>query len=212
MDEEWQDTNRKPLSLVPVSSGSGTTFTTTTTFAEDGAAAAPTARGSGDYCIRAGMTVVQVDSDGTVIDEATVVSASSATMQLVLSKAMSWSGTDRMEIGHRPTMTIETKFIGDAPDNMDVTNVQVRYALQGQNAERAYAKVSASNVDLRTAPTVINYTQEQEWYPLGVAAADPYGSRRSFSEGRATGPEVSFKCQFRGAAHVRVSDILLEVS
>lgn len=212
MDEEWQDTNRKPLSLVPVSSGVGTQLVTSTTFAQDGSAGAAIARGTGEYCIRPGMTVVQVNSDGEVVDDTTIVSATAATSTIVLAKSMSWSGTDRFEVGHRPAMTIETKFVGDAPDNMDVSNIQVRYSLQGKNAEKAYAKVSASNVDLRMDPTTINYTQEQEWYPLGEATADPHGNRRSFTEGRATGPEISFQCQFRGTAHVRVSDILLEVS
>jgi hypothetical protein len=211
LDEEWQDTNRTLFSTTATSAGtSSTSLVLNDTFGIDGNGGA-TARGTGENLLRVGMPVVIFDADDNISVQTTVSALTVATNTVTLAAASTWIKNAVVHIGYRPDLTIETTWVGDASDNLKVDQLKVRYALQGEAAE-AFAKVTGKISDLRTSPTEIGYTEEPEWEPLGIGQSELAAGRRAFAQGDVTGPEVNFKVVITGAAHVRVTDIMLEVS
>lgn len=211
MDEEWHDTNREVFSSTTTAAGTGTTITLVDSFGIDGNGGT-TARGTGDNLLRIGMPVVVFDADGNITERSTVTALTVASNQVTVADTITWGHGVTVHVGYRPDMTVETTYTGQTSDNLDVESLQVRYALQNTLPVKAFAKVTSKMSDLLSSPTTVGYTEQNEWVDLGTAQAEIAAMRRSFEEGRSTAPEVNFKLVFTGAAHVRVTDIMLEVA
>lgn len=215
-NENWHDTNREIFESTPttVQLDGSTSLKVSATWAVDGSGGA-TARGTGENLLRAGMSVLVIrhQDDGTeyLAHETTIASLDVASQTITLAAAATWTKESRVQIGHRSALVVETAFAGDGWDNLSVDAVHARYSLHGESD--AWCKAEGKVTDLQSSPRLIGWTEDpSEYRRLGVAQSEPVAMRRRFAEGRAEGAEINVKLTFRGAAHVRLGDIALEVA
>lgn len=214
LDDEWADTNSVPFTTVAINNGSSSTsLTSAFTFGIDGSNG-PVSRLDGTH-IRAGMSVVFF-RDGEFLASTTVASADDATSIITLTDACSWVIGDSVEIGHRPTMTIETAFVGSSEDQAKCNGIHLRYATEGSGKSHASCSVSVS--DLSGTQSTAGMTESPRWQPLvgGTSLTttdfDGIGQRRIFEEGFPIAHEVGITMNIMGRSSIRISDLLLEVT
>lgn len=203
LDESWQDTNRTAFSSAPITNGSNATaLKVVGAWAVDGNGGA-TARGTGENLLRTGMSVVFFDPNGNLVSETTISALDYANQQITLTDASNWYSNYTVEIGHRPKLTIQSTWIGETPDTIDLQGVHLRYRLIGSGAARAIVSIQATSLDDHDV-------QSTNAIDLGDAASPRIGRRRIASNIRAVGPEVQVSVEFAGAAHVAIADLLME--
>lgn len=215
-DEQWSDTNADPLAVTSATDGSGTSFVTAESFTTDTTTGGGAAgRGAGTL-VRAGMTVVQLDTDGEVVAQTTIASATPSTNTLVFDDSMTWKSTDTFEVGLRPAITLETSYIGQASDVLQVNGLHLRYHLLGDG--KAHCRVTAKTFNLRSeSVTEVGMTDDPDYYPLvaGTAAStafDKIGQRRIFEQGKPEGSEVNVTLEITGRAGISITDLVAEVN
>jgi len=229
LDDLWHDTNREIVRGNPTTNAVAPTATLiiSATWGDDTASGGgATARGSGDNLLRAGMTWAQYErADGT---DAVVRVASGlilvldfATQTIALDATVTYTTDSIFEFGQRQDIEIESTFAGDGLDNIEIDAVQARYTLHSQSEEaRAFAKCTVRKSDLDTDQATLSFTENpidqdntaESWRLIGTATEPPTGARRQLAEGRVSGPEIAVKLVVSGAAQIRVTDILLELT
>lgn len=218
LDETWQDTNEEALTTTAVASGDGDTTlqTAATAWRVDGQSGATSARqtGSGNLIlIREGMVVQALNSDNEIVWETTISSADQSTDEIVLASAQTWTKGQTIRIGVRPSMVIETTYLGaEAKENISVDSVHVRYSLLGEGYANADVKLLKSDLTTEDEPAEIQFTPVTSQRSLGSATpGDRHGRRRQIREGMAEAPEIALKLTITSEPQVRITDLLLEV-
>lgn len=213
LDDTYSDTNT--IGFVTAASATGSSSTALVvddTFGIDGNGGA-TSRDDGTL-LRTGMTVVCL-RDEKVVWTTTVSALAVSTRTITLTDEQDWSIGDRIEVGVRPAMTIQMSYVGDAPDNLPIKNLHVRYALHGEGAAHVEANVTTAD-RVAASPYEVGFTESPRYQPLAAIstsnAFDRIGQRRILEEGFAIGAESSLSMTFLGRPGVRLSDVLLETS
>ncbi len=222
LDDDYCDTNKEGVQLTATTGETGTTLSSFTGTAFNGA----NGFGSDDQYIRAGMHVVLAKADGTYVAQTTVSSVTVGTQDVVFADSLTWLTGYIFHIGVRPPMKIQGNFM--APKGVqpsDIDGIGVRYQLQSRIAAgisdatispqelKAWATMDVIAMRDRDDRVEVSYDAGSYQYLGKTASATgltPHAIR--FELGRVTLPEVSLRLQVIGEAQVRIPEIIMEIA
>jgi hypothetical protein len=134
---------------------------------------------------------------------------------ITLTQAQTWEAGQMIRVGARAPLYIETTFAGgEAVQQIECNAVQVRYTLHGAGIQSGWAnakvQVVKSDLDSDNAPTVVNFTADDQWLNFGATLEDRHGRRRQV-QGSAVATEMAVRLEITAEPQVRVNDIALEI-
>lgn len=212
LDDEWADTNESCFSTSPAGEKVTTSFISVTPFTIDGTDGG-VGRETGSL-LRLGMPITFI-RDGQVVFETTVSTLDAPFQTIGLTSEFAWESTDTIEIGRRPTMTIETSYIGESDDTMRVDSAILRYTTVGTGNAFATMSIRSSNM-VDTTENDDEMMTTGSYVPLLPGSPTTQfarlGQRRAFEQGHGDGGEIMVSVQIQGNAGVRITDIVLSAT